>query len=150
MVSRWGGENEDKEGRISIPWIQASATEKTEGDLVGDAARLSCLTSGTQADQSAVYMISDSYSANGIGWGTNPVGVFTKPASEESTDQMLTTHLPQVDPGVLAVEGFLTEEEEASILEALGDDGPDDEGDEELEEGLAGSTVQLFNSAPLF
>ena len=95
-------------------------------------------------------MISDFYSANGIGWGTNPVGVFTKPASEESTDQMLTTHLPQVDPGVLAVEGFLTEEEEAGILEALGDDGPDEEGDEELEEGRQAQPFSFLLPLPSF
>ena len=34
---------------------------------------------------------------------------------------MITIHSPHTDPGVLAVEGFLTEEEESKILDSLAD-----------------------------
>ena len=51
----------------------------------------------------------------------------------------MLTHVPQVDPGVLAIDGFLSEEEESRILDSLGEafDNPD-----ETDESSADSPIK--------
>ncbi len=51
----------------------------------------------------------------------------------------MLSHVPQVDPGVLAIDGFLSDEEESRILDSLGEafDNSD-----EAEESSADSPIQ--------
>ena len=67
-----------------------------------------------------LYVFRNTAPGNGIVDLINPAQKRSLKSNQVRFQQMLT-HLPQVDPGVLAIDGFLNEEEESRILDSLGE-----------------------------
>lgn len=71
---------------------------------------------------SSVYIKTDSYSGNGIVSHSKPEEKGYQVVIRLDCENVLSPQLPPFDPGVLALDGFLTEEEENKIFESLGDE----------------------------
>jgi hypothetical protein len=61
----------------------------------------------------------DKFTRTGIIWASRPDGAHLRLAMKGMDDDFKVTMASVCDPGILAVENFLTEEQEREILEAL-------------------------------
>ena len=66
-------------------------------------------------EKTPVYLIGNTYTGNGIVRSCRPEGIRFVLTVEATAD----APLPERDPGLFAIDDFLTEEEEAKILESL-------------------------------
>lgn len=114
------------DGSIQEEPVEIISEESTEATI----RALSGLT-----EKTPVYIKGNSYTGNGIVESCTPEGQGHRVVIQLVCNQMITVHSSQIDPGVYSVEGFLTEEEEAKILESLtgGSEFPD-EAEETTEE----------------
>lgn len=71
--------------------------------------------------ETSVYIKTNSYSGNGIVTSATPEDKGYRVVIQLDREDMLNSFSHSYDPGVFALDGFLTEEEEAKILESLGD-----------------------------
>jgi len=70
-------------------------------------------------EKTQVYLIGEAYTGNGIVRSCQQEGTGFLLTIAMNVEASLSELRPERDPGVLAVEDFLTEEEEAKILESL-------------------------------
>ena len=102
--------------------------------------------------KTSVYINTEIYSGNGIVTSCKPVEKGYQAVIRLDCEEMLSPQLPQIDPGILSVDGFLTEEQEAKILESLSEEleGNDLEPEDSSSDttSFAGKVRSAFSNVP--
>lgn len=140
MVSKSGDGDPHNFIRWSVP-LDGSIQEESVEVLSEESTEATIRALSGLLEKTPVYIKANTYTGNGIVESCIPEGQGHRVVIQLVCKQMITIHTPHnVDPGVFAADGFLTEEEESKILEALGD-GTDYEDPPEESAGKSGNSI---------
>lgn len=126
----------DEDGGIGnfVRWYDVESAKYQEDPieiLSEENSKATIWTAFGLLQETPVYIKTDSYTGNGIVTSAIPEDKGYRVIIRLDREDMLNPYSSEIDPGVFALERFLTEEEENKILESLGDEL---DGDADLEE----------------
>lgn len=140
-------ENSDAEERNFVRWsepVGGVVREESVVILSENPSETTIRAVTGLREKTPVYIRGHTNSGNGIVESCIREGDDYRVVIQLSSEEMLTTNYPQIDPGVFALDNFLTEEEESKILDSLGD-SLDSAAAEDFEEAASHTTISIAN-----